>query len=339
MNFKFSEKKLAVIGAGAWGTALSNLLAKKDRKVNLWVYEKDLCEIIAEKREYIRYFPGTKLSNNITTISDLEDAVKNTAIIIIVVPSQHVRGIFKTLSSFLPEDVLIVSACKGIENNTLSTISQIYSEEFNSRSNNNFAVISGPSFAREIADEKPTAVVAASKNRETSEHIQNLFSTPYFRVFISSDVVGVELGGALKNVIAIAAGISDGLGNGSNTRAALIARGLAEMIKIGSAMGAQSQTLSGLSGMGDLILTCTGELSRNRSLGLRIGKGESLEEIQKETITVAEGAATVKSAYNLIEKHNIRAAIIKETYLILYKNKSPRQAMQDIMRLHPSDEF
>ena len=340
MNSKPIKKNgLAVIGAGAWGTALANLLAKKGYNVNLWVYEKDLCDTIAQKRENVRYFPGIKLSNNITPVSGLEEAVKDTAIIIIVVPSQHVRYIFKNLSSFLPENVLIVSACKGIENNTLSTISKIYSEEFVSRSSDNFAVISGPSFAKEIEDEKPTAVVAASKSRETAEQVQELFSSPYFRIFISSDVVGVELGGALKNVIAIAAGISAGLGNGYNTRAALITRGLAEMIKIGNAMGAEPQTLAGLSGMGDLILTCTGELSRNRSLGLKIGRGESLKEIQKEMVTVAEGVLTAKSVNNLIEKHNIHAAIIKETYLILYKNKSPVQSMLDLMKLHPSDEF
>ena len=340
MNSKPIEKNgLAVIGAGAWGTALANLLAKKGYNVNLWVYEKDLCGIISQKKENVLYFPGIKLSNNITPASDLQEAVKDTAIIIIAVPSQHVRYIFKNLSSFLPENVLIVSACKGIENNTLSTTSKIYSEEFVSRSSDNFAVISGPSFAKEIADEKPTAVVAASKNRETAEQVQKLFSSPYFRIFISSDVTGVELGGALKNVIAIAAGISDGLGNGYNTRAALITRGLAEMIKIGNAMGAEPQTLAGLSGMGDLILTCTGELSRNRSLGLKIGRGESLKEIQKEMVTVAEGVLTAKSVNNLIEKHNIHAAIIKETYLILYKNKSPVQSMLDLMKLHPSDEF
>jgi len=341
MNSILSEKKkLSVIGAGAWGTALANLLAKKNHQVNLWVYEKDLCRIIEEKRENVRYFPGTKLSENITPFFDLEEAVSTSvSTVIIVVPSQHVRGILKALSSFLPEDVLIVSASKGIENGTLSTISQIYREEFSSRSSDAFAVISGPSFAREISDERPSAVVAASIKRETAKHLQELFSTHYFRIFLSSDVIGVELGGALKNVIAIAAGISDGLGNGYNSRAALITRGLAEMIRIGNVMGAKPQTLAGLSGMGDLILTCTGELSRNRTLGLHIGKGKSLKEIQKEMITVAEGVATVKSAHNLIEKHNIHAAIIKETYCILYENKHPHQAMRDLMKLHPSEEF
>ena len=333
------NKRLAVIGAGAWGTALANLLAKKKNNVNLWIYEKDLCQIIAKKRENTRYFPGIKLSNNINPVSDLEEVVKDSAIVIIVVPSQHIRGIFKVLSFFLPENALIVSASKGIENGTLSTISQIYTEEFNSRSRDNFAVISGPSFAKEVANEKPTALVAASKNRETQELLQKLFSTPYFRIFISNDVIGVELGGALKNVIAIAAGISDGLGNGYNARAALITRGLSEMMRIGNVMGAEPQTLTGLSGMGDLILTCTGELSRNRTLGLKIGKGESLKEIQKEMIAVAEGVATVKSANSLIEKHHIHAAIIKETYYILYKNKNPHQAMLDLMRLHTSEEF
>lgn len=330
---------MAVIGAGAWGTALADLLAKKNHKVNLWVYEKDLCRIIAKKGENVRYFSGIKLSSNITPVSDLKEAVKDAKIIIVVVPSQYIRGVFQTLSSLLSEDVIIVSASKGIENESLSTISRIFNEELKSLSDNNFAVISGPSFAKEIAEEQPSAVVIASKNRETAEYLQNLFTTNYFRIFISSDVVGVELGGALKNVIAIAAGISDGLGNGYNARAALIARGLAEMIRIGIAMGANPQTLAGLSGMGDLILTCTGELSRNRTIGLRIGKGESMKEIQKNTITVAEGVTTVKSAYNLIEKHKISAAIFKETFYILHKNKDPHEAMHDLMKLHTSEEF
>lgn len=340
MNSHLLEKnRMAVIGAGAWGTALADLLAKKNYKVNLWVYEKDLCRIIAKKGENVRYFSGIKLSNNITPVSDLKEAVKDAKIIIVVVPSQYIRGIFQTLSSLLSEDVIIVSASKGIENESLSTISRIFNEELKSLSDNNFAVISGPSFAEEIAEEQPAAVVIASKSRETAEYLQNLFATNYFRIFISSDVVGVELGGALKNVIAIAAGISDGLENGYNARAALITRGLAEMIRIGIAMGANPQTLAGLSGMGDLILTCTGELSRNRTIGLRIGKGETMEEIQKNAITVAEGVTTVKAAYGLIEKYNIPAAIFRETYHILYKNKNPHEAMHDLMKLHTSEEF
>lgn len=340
MDLQFSEKyPLAVIGAGSWGTALANLLAKKNYKVNLWVYEKDLCTIIADKSENVRYFPGVKLSHNITPVSELREAVKNVKVIITVVPAQFIRKIFRTLSSFLSDDVLIVNASKGIENESLLTISHIFKEELDRLPANNYAVISGPSFAKEIAEEKPAAVVVASQNKETAQYLQKLITTPYFLLFSSTDVIGVELGGALKNVIAIAAGISDALEYGYNARAALITRGLAEVMRLGAEMGAKAQTISGLSGMGDLILTCTGTLSRNRTVGLRIGKGESLEKIQKEMVSVAEGVTTVKSAFNLVEKYNISASIFKETYNVLYNNKNPRQAMLDLMNLQVSEEF
>ena len=339
MNAKFQKKKISVIGAGAWGTAIANLLAKKDYKVSLWVYEKDLCKIILEKRENPRYLPGFQLSNNITPVANLQKAVQGAKIIIIVAPSQHVRGIFKTLSSLVPEDTIFVSASKGIENKSLLTISQIFNQELPSLSSNNFVTLSGPSFAREMAEEKPSAMVVASQSKESSEYLQNLFTTPYLRLFTSNDVIGVELGGALKNVIAIAAGVSDGLESGNNARAALITRGLAEINRIGAVLGAKPQTLSGLSGIGDLILTCNGELSRNRTIGLRIGRGESLDKIQKDMITVAEGIQTVKSAFSLVEKYNIPAAIIRETYLLIYKNKNPRQSMQDLLELPTTDEF
>lgn len=330
---------ISVIGAGAWGTAIANLLAKKNYKVNLWVYEKDLCQIISEKRENLRYLPGFQLSKNIAPYSDLELAVQGAKIIITVAPSQHVRGIFKTLSSLVPEDTIFVSASKGIENKSLLTISQIFNQELPSLSSNNFVTLSGPSFAREMAEEKPSAMVVASQSKENSEYLQQLFTTPYLRLFTSNDVIGVELGGALKNVIAIAAGVSDGLESGNNARAALITRGLAEINRIGAVLGAKAQTLSGLSGLGDLILTCNGELSRNRTIGLRIGRGESLDKIQKDMITVAEGIQTVKSAFSLVEKYNIPAAIIRETYLLIYKNKNPRQSMQDLLELPTTDEF
>lgn len=340
MNSLFSKKtRLAVIGAGAWGTALANLLAKKNFKLNLWVYEKDLCQIIAERRENVRYFPGIKLSNNITPVSDLKKAVKDIKVIIIVVPSQHIRGIFKSISSFIPEDALIVSASKGIENGSLNTISQIYNQELKSLPEENFSVISGPSFAKEIAEEKPSAIVVASRNKKTAQYLQELFVTPYLMLFTCNDVIGVEIGGALKNVIAIAAGIVDGLGYGYNARAALMTRGLAEMMRIGMAMGAKPQTISGLSGMGDLILTSTGELSRNRTIGLRIGKGESVEKIQKDMVSVAEGVATIKSVYGLIKKYDIPAAIFEEAYLVIHKNKNPHQAMLDLMKLQTTEEF
>jgi len=339
MNSKFQKKKISVIGAGAWGTTIANLLAKKDYKVSLWVYEKDLCQIISEKRENLRYLPGFQLSKNIAPYSDLELAVQGAKIIILVAPSQHVRGIFKALSSIVPEDTILVSASKGIENESLLTISQIFNQELPSLSSNNFVTLSGPSFAREMAEEKPSAMVVASQSKESSEYLQNLFTTPYLRLFTSNDVIGVELGGALKNVIAIAAGVSDGLESGNNARAALITRGLAEINRIGAVLGAKPQTLSGLSGIGDLILTCNGKLSRNRTIGLRIGRGESLDKIQKDMITVAEGIQTVKSAFSLVEKYNIPAAIIRETYLLIYKNKNPRQSMQDLLELPTTDEF
>ena len=339
MNSKLQNKKITVIGAGAWGTAITNLLAKKNYKVNLWVYEKDLCQIILEKRENISYLPGVQLSNNITPIADLQEAVQGAKIVIIVTPSKFVRVTFKALSAFVDESAIFVCASKGIENESLLTISQIFNQELPSLSSNNFVTLSGPSFAKEIAEEKPSAMVVASESKESAEYAQKLFTTSYLKLFTSHDVVGVELGGALKNVIAIAAGVSDGLESGNNARAALITRGLAEINRIGAVLGAKSQTLSGLSGLGDLMLTCNGELSRNRTIGLRIGRGESLDKIQKDMITVAEGVQTVKSAFGLVEKYNIPAAIIRETFLIIYKNKNPRQSMQDLMELPTTEEF
>ncbi|MBI5182844.1 MAG: NAD(P)-dependent glycerol-3-phosphate dehydrogenase [Nitrospinae bacterium] len=333
------NKRIAVIGAGSWGTTLANLLADKGYEVKLWVYEDDLCGIIKEKRENTIYLPGFRISERIYPTTYIEEVAEGIDTFIIVVPSHVVRSIATQLASFLPPDAIIINASKGIEIESLVTISRILREIFPERFYKRVATISGPTFANEVSLKTPTAVVAASEDIRIAERVQEIFTTSYFRVFTNTDLLGVELGGALKNVIAIAAGISDGLGFGYNARAALITRGLVEMMRLGVAIGASPQTLSGLSGLGDLVLTCTGDLSRNRGVGLKIGKGMKLDEIQKGMRMVAEGIRTVKSAHDLKRRYKVKGAIIDETYAILYEGKSPREALKDLLEVKIKDEF
>ena len=298
------SEKIAVIGAGAWGTTLAVLLAGKGHEVSLWVFEKDLAGRMRESRVNDLYLPGHTLPDMEIT-SNLKEAAEGRSIILTVTPSHVARGVLKTLAESVLPEAYFVSASKGIENESLMTMNEVMEDvlprEFHTKS----AFLSGPSFAKEVIEKMPTAVSVASREPATARHIQSVFSTEYFRIYTSPDVMGVELGGALKNVIAIAAGCSDGLGFGHNTRAALITRGLAEIARLGMAMGANPLTFSGLSGMGDLVLTCTGELSRNRTVGYRLGKGERLPDILSAMMTVAEGVKTTKAAYLLSKKYNV----------------------------------
>ena len=331
MTIKASNKvDIGVIGAGSWGCSLANLLAKKGHDVTLWAYEKDLVERMNITKENDLYLPGIILYKDLKYTNNIKKVAEK-SFILVVPPSQLLRDIVYKIRDSIREDAIIISASKGIENNTLMPMSDVLTEILPNNKKDNFAFISGPTFAREVAQEIPSAVVAASTNLEVCEKIQQVFSTDYFRVYTNSDVIGVELGGALKNVIAIAAGVCDGLGYGHNSRAALITRGLAEIKKIGIAMGARAETFSGLAGMGDLVLTCTGDLSRNRSVGIELGKGRKLAEILKEMSMVAEGVKTTLSTYELVKKLEVEAPIIEQMYLILYKNKSPREAVKDLM--------
>jgi len=322
---------IAVIGAGSWGTTLADLLAKKGHAVTLWAYEPELVQEMRQNRENNLYLPGIKLAENLRFTNDLEEAYTGCTMVLCVVPSQLVRRVMGNSLPFLPPDTVLVSASKGIELDTLCTVSEIYREILPPELFARFAALSGPSFAREVAQEMPTAVTVAAGSEEVAHRVQQAFNSSFFRVYRNEDVVGVELGGAIKNVIAIAAGISDGLGFGHNTRAALITRGLAEMTRLGVAMGAQASTFAGLAGMGDLVLTCTGDLSRNRSVGIQIGQGRQLAEILGEMRMVAEGVKTTESAYNLARKMGVEMPIIDQMYQMLYQDKPARQAVLELM--------
>ena len=328
---------IGVIGAGSWGTALSMVLAGKGHRVDLWVYEEDLCEVMNQERENRVYLPGFQLPDSIHSSHSLQEVVANKKILLLVVPTHVMRSTLNAVKAFIDPDCLIINASKGIENESLLPIHKVIEETLPTF--DSLAVLSGPTFAKEVAQGNPSAIVAAAQRQETAERVQALFNTDKLKVFTSTDLMGVEIGGALKNVVAIATGISDGLQLGFNTRAALINRGLVEIIRIGTAMGARPETFSGLSGMGDLVLTCTGDLSRNRTVGLKLGQGLKLDEITASMKMVAEGIRTVTSAYQLKNKFDIQASIIDETYRVLHEEKSPQQALQDIMTVETSSEF
>lgn len=329
--------RIGVVGAGSWGTALSRLLAEQGRTVDLWAFEPEVCTAIEEHRENTLFLPGIPLPDSIHPSTRLEDVVADKDEIVLVVPTHVLRQTVSRFAPLLKPDCLIISASKGIENDSLQFVHQILDETLNRP--HPFAALSGPTFAAEIARKTPSAIVAAAETEELACRVKALFESSFLKVFTSNDVLGVELGGALKNVIAIATGISDGLGLGLNTRAALINRGLVEMTRIGTALGARPETFSGLSGMGDLVLTCTGDLSRNRTVGLKLAQGESLESITGGMKMVAEGVHTVVSAYKLKENLNIQASIIEETYQVLHRGKSPQAALQDLMNVEIGSEF
>jgi glycerol-3-phosphate dehydrogenase (NAD(P)+) len=324
-------EKIGVIGAGSWGTTLADLLAKNDHDVTLWAYEPELAREMAESGVNGLFLPGIRLSPRLRLTNSLEEAVSGREMLLFVVPSQVARGVIKSALPHLSPTAVIVSASKGIELDTLMLVSQLYEGLLPPELYRNFAVLSGPSFAREVAQEMPTAVVAAAAEEEIAKRVQNTFTARHFRVYTNNDVIGVELGGAIKNVIAIAAGISDGLGFGHNTRAALITRGLAEMTRLGVAMGAQAATFAGLAGMGDLVLTCTGDLSRNRSVGMKLGQGMGLADILAEMRMVAEGVKTTESACNLARRLGVDMPITEKVFEVLYHDKPARDAVIELM--------
>lgn len=330
-------QEIGIVGAGSWGTALAILLAQKGIRVDQWVYEADLCQKMTASRENSQYLPGHRLPDLIHPTSDLKKTVSGKSIILIVVPTHVMRKVATDLVPYLSPQCLVINASKGIENDSLCLIHQILKQTIHVPFTP--VTLSGPTFAREIASGVPSALVAAGENMETAERVQEFFTTPRLKVFTSTDIIGVEVGGSLKNVIAIAAGISDGLGLGHNARAALITRGLVEITRIGTALGARPETFYGLSGIGDLVLTCTGDLSRNRNVGLQLGQGLALDKITQGMSMVAEGILTVKSAFNLKNKLDIQASVIDETYRILHEGKPPRQALNDLMQVSISSEF
>jgi glycerol-3-phosphate dehydrogenase (NAD(P)+) len=326
-----NEIKIGVVGGGSWGTALANLLGTKGFRTDFWVFEEEVRDQIRKYRENIVFLPGFPLSENLFPSNDIAEVVSEKDLLLIVVPSHVMRETVLKMAGYLSRKSIVVSASKGIENKTHLTMSGVIAEALPELSSSRFASLSGPSFARDVAKQVPTAVTVASKNKDTAALIQQVFATPFFRVYTHDDIIGVELGGSVKNVIAIASGIIDGLGFGLNTRAALITRGLAEMTRLGLKLGADARTFSGLAGVGDLVLTCTGNLSRNYTVGRQIGEGKTLKEILSEMRMVAEGVKTAESVYNLSRKLGVEMPISHETYHILYDDVSPKEAVYRLM--------
>ncbi|MFC1858104.1 NAD(P)H-dependent glycerol-3-phosphate dehydrogenase [Thermodesulfobacteriota bacterium] len=331
--------RIGVIGAGSWGTALANLLALKGFQIDLWAFEKEVKDQILTHRENTVFLPGITLSKSIRPSHDIEEVISNKDLVLIVVPSHVMRETAKKFAGAVSKEAIIVTASKGIENKTHLTMTGVLKEVLHQLPESRFAVLSGPSFAKEVARRSPTAVTTAAEDFEVARYVQQVFATPYFRVYTSDDMIGVELGGAVKNVIAIAAGIIDGLDLGLNTRAALITRGLTEIRRLGRKLGANPQTFAGLAGVGDLILTCTGNLSRNHTVGNKIGRGQKLSEILDDMRMVAEGVKTAKSVYNLSRKLDVEMPISHQIYFILYEDLSPKEALRNLMTRDLKNEF
>ena len=327
--------KIAVIGAGAWGTALSIALARGGRHaVTLWAYEPEVCASIAERHVNELFLSGCPIPDSVQVTSSLSNALEGAEIVLSVMPSHHCRKVFTTMSPHLEDKMLFVSATKGLENDSLLRMTEVIHETVSQRRGfrPRLGALSGPSFARETAKGDPTAITFATEDRELGATIQQEFSDASLRIYGNDDVTGVEMGGALKNVIAIAAGICEGLGLGHNTAAALITRGLAEMSRLAVACGAKPQTMGGLAGMGDLVLTCTGGLSRNRSVGVALGKGQKLPEIIAGMHgMVAEGVLTTNAAVGLAQKMNVEMPITAQMYAILHDGKPPQEAIRELM--------
>ncbi len=323
--------KIGVVGAGSWGTALAHLLASEGYAIDLWVYEKEVKDQIEQTGENTLFLPEVKLSPNLHPSNDLTGAVSAKDMVLVVVPSHLVREVTLKMADCLDEDTIVVSASKGIENKTHLTMTGVMQETLVHIPPHNLAVLSGPSFAREVARNLPTVVTVASQDPAVAAVEQQAMATSHFRVYTSEDVIGVELGGSVKNVIAIAAGIIDGLKLGLNTRAALITRGMTEIRRLGLKMGANPRTFTGLAGFGDLILTCTGHLSRNHMVGQKIGQGEKVNDILGRMRMVAEGVKTARSVYNLSRKLAVDMPISHEIYRILYEDLPPKAAVMRLM--------
>ncbi len=329
-----TPQRIAVIGAGAWGTALADLFSGTGHEVMLWVFEADLCARMASDRENDLYLPGVALHENLRFTSDLAEAASaGQDVLVSVMPSHVVRAVWTKLAPSVHEETLIASATKGVEEKTLLLPTRIISECIGEAggAERALACLSGPTFARELAERKPTAITAASDDSGAAKAIQEALSAPGFRIYTGADPVGVQLGGALKNVIALAAGIADGMELGYNARAALIVRGLAEIARLGAAMGGRAETFAGLAGMGDLVLTCTGDLSRNRTVGVRLGRGEPLRKILESMTAVAEGVSTTPAAVGLADEHGVEMPICREVHAVLFEGRNPEDAVRDLM--------
>jgi len=326
-------KKIAVIGAGSWGTALAIALtrSRQAHKVALWVFEADICESLRTRRVNDVFLPGFEVPREVEVTNQLGEALAGADIVLSVMPSAHARKLYEQMLPHLSPQMAFVSATKGLEPDSLERVTEIIHKTVSGKFVPRVAALSGPSFAKEVARGDPTAVVIASSDSALCQMVQEEFSGPTFRLYGNDDVTGVELGGAVKNVIAIAAGVCEGLGFGHNTIAALITRGLAEMTRLAVAMGGRRETLAGLAGMGDLVLTCTGGLSRNRTVGVELGKGRKLQEIIGSMRMVAEGVSTTAATVQLARKQGVEMPITEQMHAVLYENRSPRDAIRELM--------
>lgn len=329
--------RIAVLGDGGWGTTLAILLYRKGFKVTLWGAFGDYVSYVNKKRVNVKFLPRVRIPAGIEIMHNLKEAVGGSQLIILAVPSQYMRETARKVKQFhFPSSTAFLSVAKGIEVGSLKRMSEVICDELGGV---NLAVLSGPTIAQEVARGIPTVAVIASHNKKIRKELQNVFMTPKFRIYTNDDVIGVELGGSLKNVIAIACGISDGLGFGTNTKAALLARGLAEITRLGEAMGAKAGTFSGITGVGDLVTTCISPYSRNRFVGAQIGRGRSLKQIRAHMQMVAEGVPTAKSTYSLSLKYKADMPITREVYNVLYRNKSPLKAFRDLMNRRKKEEL
>ncbi len=322
-------KKIAIIGDGGWGTALSVILSQKELDISLWGFFKDYIESVALVRENVKFLKGVDIPEKVWVTASLEDATKNASAVILAVPSKYLRNVLVGLKKTARKDAIYISATKGIESDTLLRMSEVVTGVLGK--DIKVAVVSGPSIAIEVAKGLPATVVAASKDINLAKDAQEILMCGALRVYTSTDVIGVELGCSLKNIIAIAAGMSDSLGFGTNTKAAILTRGLAEIMRLGMEMGARQDTFAGLSGLGDLITTCISPYSRNKWFGEMLGKGKRADDIIKETEMVVEGVTTARSAFELSKRYNVDMPLTKEVYEIIYKNKPPKDVVKDLM--------
>jgi glycerol-3-phosphate dehydrogenase (NAD(P)+) len=333
---KMDKLDIAVLGDGGWGTTLAILLSQKGYKVTLWGVFPGYVSRLNKTRINTKFLPGIKIPQDIQITHDLNYAIRAKQLIILAIPSMHLRKILKKIKRLdYPHASMFLSVIKGIETVSLKRMSQVIHEELG---NLRLAVLSGPTIAHEVAMGVPTAAVIASYDSSLRRHLQDIFTAERFRIYTNDDVIGVELGGSLKNIIAIACGISDGLKFGTNTKAALLARGLVEISRLGHAMGARVDTFNGISGLGDLVTTCVSPYSRNRFVGVQIGEGKTLNQAQSHSQMIAEGVPTTKSAYALSLKYKVDMPITKEVYSVLYKNKSPERAVRDLMTREKKEE-
>jgi glycerol-3-phosphate dehydrogenase (NAD(P)+) len=331
--------KIAVLGAGSWGIAASVLLTDNGHDVSLWEFDNSEMRKLASGREHKQKLPGVIIPDGIKITNQLDSAASAAEVLVLALPSHTVREVARKLAQMTLNDPILVNLAKGIENQTLLRMSEVLKQEMPTRLHERITTLSGPSHAEEVARRSPTTVVVAGIKEEIARQVQETFMTPHFRVYTNSDMVGVELGGSLKNVIAIAAGISDGMGLGDNSTGALLSRGLAEIIRLGEKLGARRETFAGLSGLGDLVTTCISKFSRNRFVGEQIGRGRSLTEVQAEMTMVAEGIRTTRSAYQLGLRHEVEMPITRQVHEVLFEAKKPKEAIMELMTRDPKSEI